>query len=537
MMIEDPYVEVALQAPPSPDYMPSPEEPEQAPPSLDYIPGPEHADDEIVAEDQPYAEDASPIAQSPEYVPESDFEMHLEDDDDEDPEEDPVDYPADGGDNGDDEEESLEDEEDDEMDVEADEEEEEHPAPADSEESSEDDEEDEDDEMDIEADDEEEEEEHPAPADSIVFAPTAADQAPSAEETEPFETDESAATPPPHPAYRTTARISIPAPVPTPAWTNSEVVRLLAISSPPASPLSHWSSLPPQIPFPPLPPILSPPLPVLSPAPPPSPIRSLGYRAAMIRLRDEAASTSHSPLLQLPSASRREDRPDVTLPPRKRLDIALGPRYEVGESSSAAVARPAGEREVGYGITDSWDEILETLQGAPAQVTTLQGQHGLAGDHTQSELPKEAGGNSNKSGVTYTDISSPFEELSDIGSPRADDHEYLMLPEMLEDPYVEVALQAPPSPDYMPGPKEPEQAPPSPDYVPCPEHTDDEIVAEDQPYAEDASPIAQSPDAPVYDIDGSSEVHENCDDNEIFNMFTQEKQYTELLKPIPESHQ
>nr|GFD46088.1 hypothetical protein [Tanacetum cinerariifolium] len=32
-------------------------------------------------------------------------------------------------------------------------------------------------------------------------ASTAADQAPSAEETEPFETDESAATPPPHPAY------------------------------------------------------------------------------------------------------------------------------------------------------------------------------------------------------------------------------------------------------------------------------------------------------------------------------------------------
>nr|GFD43519.1 hypothetical protein [Tanacetum cinerariifolium] len=24
------------------------------------------------------------------------------------------------------------------------------------------------------------------------------------------------------------------------------------------------------------------------------------------------------------------------------------------------------EREVGYGITDSWDEIVETLQGAPA---------------------------------------------------------------------------------------------------------------------------------------------------------------------------
>nr|GEU81258.1 hypothetical protein [Tanacetum cinerariifolium] len=38
-------------------------------------------------------------------------------------------------------------------------------------------------------------------------------------------------------------------------------------------------------------------------------------------------------------------------------------------------------------------------------------------------------------------------------------------------------------------------------------------------------------------VDGSAEVHENCDDNEIFNMFTQEDQYTELLEPIPESHQ
>nr|GEZ15259.1 hypothetical protein [Tanacetum cinerariifolium] len=43
--------------------------------------------------------------------------------------------------------------------------------------------------------------------------------------------------------------------------------------------------------------------------------------------------------------------------------------------------------------------------------------------------------------------------------------------------------------------------------------------------------------APIYDTDGSVEVHENCDDNEIFNMFTQEEQYTELLEPIPESHQ
>ncbi|GJU94322.1 hypothetical protein Tco_1319078 [Tanacetum coccineum] len=49
----------------------------------------------------------------------------------------------------------------------------------------------------------------------------------------------------------------------------------------------------------------------------------------------------------------------------------------------------------------------------------------------------------------------------------------------------------------------------------------------------------QSDKAPVYDSDGSAEVHhsENCYNNDIFNMFTQEEQYTELLEPIPEPHQ
>nr|GEU94116.1 retrovirus-related Pol polyprotein from transposon TNT 1-94 [Tanacetum cinerariifolium] len=42
----------------------------------------------------------------------------------------------------------------------------------------------------------------------------------------------------------------------------------------------------------------------------------------------------------------------------------------------------------------------------------------------------------------------------------------------------------------------------------------------------------------VYDSDGSAEVHhyENCFDSDIFNMFTQEEQYTELLEPITEPH-
>ncbi|GKA43271.1 hypothetical protein Tco_0735995 [Tanacetum coccineum] len=49
----------------------------------------------------------------------------------------------------------------------------------------------------------------------------------------------------------------------------------------------------------------------------------------------------------------------------------------------------------------------------------------------------------------------------------------------------------------------------------------------------------QSDSTPVYDSDGSTEVHhlENCYDNDIFNMFTQEEQYTELLEPILKPHQ
>ncbi|GJV94224.1 hypothetical protein Tco_1542037 [Tanacetum coccineum] len=86
-----------------------------------YLPCPEHADDEIVAEDQPYTKDASPITQSPEYVPDTDPEADPEEDNDEDPEEDLIDYHARWN----------EEDEDDEMDVEVDEEaEEEHSAPA-----------------------------------------------------------------------------------------------------------------------------------------------------------------------------------------------------------------------------------------------------------------------------------------------------------------------------------------------------------------------------------------------------------------------
>ncbi|GJT41411.1 hypothetical protein Tco_0941276, partial [Tanacetum coccineum] len=340
---------------------------------------------------------ALPTADSPDYVPESDPKEDLEEDDDVDPEEDPADYPAVEGDDGDDEDESSDDDEDDDVDIQED----------------------------------EEEKEHPAPPDSIAIALLAVDQAPSAEETELFETDESAATPPPHPAYRVTARISIQDEPPTPFWSDTEVARLLAIPTLPPPPLSPWSSTLPQIPSLPLPPILSPlpvspPLLVSSP-PPASPIRPLGYRAAMIRLRAKAPSTSYSlplpppiilshtisdapssgtlPLLPIPLPTsspplhllyidRRADRPEVTLPPRKWLGIALGPRYEVGKSSSAPTARPHGgfradygfvatmdkeimrdlERDVSYGITDIWDKMLVDMPGAPATDDTELGQ-------------------------------------------------------------------------------------------------------------------------------------------------------------------
>ncbi|GJX16131.1 hypothetical protein Tco_0216963 [Tanacetum coccineum] len=127
----------------------------------------------------------------------------------------PMDYPADGGDDDDDD--SLGDDTDDEDEEEASEEYE---------------------------DEEEEEEEHLAPADSTTVASPVVDPVPSAKETEPFKTDE-----------------------------------LLAIPTPPPSPLTPLSSPLPRIPSPPFP-VPSPPTtsPTYTEAP-------LGYRATEIRLR------------------------------------------------------------------------------------------------------------------------------------------------------------------------------------------------------------------------------------------------------------
>ncbi|GJU66567.1 hypothetical protein Tco_1252826 [Tanacetum coccineum] len=165
----------------------------------------------------------------------------------------------------------------------------------------------------------------------------------------------------------------------------------------------------PQIPSPPLPPILSP-LPVSSP-PPTSPTYPLGYRAAMIQLRAEALSTSHSPpphiilshtkvdtpplgtppsgtppllpiplptsspSLLLPSADHGADMPEVCLPPRKRLCFAFGPRglwfcLPLWKENYAGYL----ERDSVMGSRHLGAEMLEDMPGAPATDDTELGR-------------------------------------------------------------------------------------------------------------------------------------------------------------------
>ncbi|GKE87867.1 hypothetical protein Tco_1565342 [Tanacetum coccineum] len=178
--------------------------------------------------------------------------------DDEDPEEDPAGYPADRDDDDEEEEEPSRDDADDEE----------------------------------EDQDEEEEEEHPALTDSVL------------------------------PIHRMAAKISIRDEPSISLPPREEVERLLALTTPPPSPLTPLSSPLPQIPSPPLLPI-------------PAPISS--------------------PPVLLPPTDRRADIPEVCLPPRKRLCSTQGPRYEVGESSSAAAARPTRGRRANYGFVGTMD--------------------------------------------------------------------------------------------------------------------------------------------------------------------------------------
>ncbi|GJW17434.1 putative reverse transcriptase domain-containing protein [Tanacetum coccineum] len=319
MMPEDPYayVEAALQAPPSPDYVPGPEHP-PLPVYVPYVPDPVYPefmppeDDVLPAEEQPLPAAVSPTADSPGYITESNPEEDPKEDD-EDPEEDPADYPTD-----------RDDEEEEEVEPSGDD--------ADNEEEDED-------------EDDDKEEEHLALADSV---------------------------PPP------TARMSIRDQTPILFPSAAEVDRFLAMSTLPPSPLTSYLSPLPQIPSPPLP--VSSPLPV-SPSPlHVSPTYPLRYRAAMIWLRAESPSTSHplplpSPIV-LPHtrasvamiradapftyilASRSETPPSGTPP---LLPIPL-------PTPSPPLLLPSTDYRAGV----SKDEMVEDMQGTPA-VTDMAG--------------------------------------------------------------------------------------------------------------------------------------------------------------------
>ncbi|GJU08629.1 putative reverse transcriptase domain-containing protein [Tanacetum coccineum] len=104
------------------------------------------------------------------------------------------------------------------------------------------------------------------------------------------------------------------------------------------------------------------------PIPPPPPIiptyveAPLGFRAVGIRQRDIPPSPIHE-----------TEIPEICLPLRKRpCRTAPIPRYEVRESlaADAALGRLMSN-ELGYGITDTWDDLVGAIQEiAP---TTLEG--------------------------------------------------------------------------------------------------------------------------------------------------------------------
>nr|GEV67612.1 hypothetical protein [Tanacetum cinerariifolium] len=356
----DPYAQLVMEEPPSPDYIPGPE----APPSPDYIPGPEYleylppADDVLPAEEQPLPAAVSPTAESPGYITDSEPEMEPdeEDGDDEKSEGSSIDYPTSRGDDDtdDDGDDLLEDDADDE----------------DGEESS---------------DSKEEEEEHLAPNVPSPALHSSISASEDSDQTEPSEEGETAATPPPS-TYRIAARISVRPHIPMPFRSESEVERLLAIPTPSLSPVSPTSY--------PLPPFLMP-LPIFTSLPPP-PIILPRTRASMVLMRSATPSIfilaprsrtppigtplllpiplptiSFSLTLFLTSTSGSESIPEMNMPLRKRTRFTTPTGgYEVGESSVAATAR-----QIRPALTiDDNRRAKDILIGRLRRESTLQGQ-------------------------------------------------------------------------------------------------------------------------------------------------------------------
>nr|GEX19317.1 hypothetical protein [Tanacetum cinerariifolium] len=204
------------------------------------------------------------------------------------------------------------------------------------------------------SDSEEEEEEHLAPTVPAPALHSSISASEDSDETEPFEEGETATTPPPF-GYRVAARISVRPHILMPFRLETEVERLLAIPTPPLSPVSPTSY--------PLPPFLMP-LPIFTPLPPP-PIILPRTRASMVLMRSATPSTfilasrSRTPLigtppmlpiplptslfplpLLLPSTSGSESVPQADIPLQKRARFTTSTGgYEVGESFVAAAVR------------------------------------------------------------------------------------------------------------------------------------------------------------------------------------------------------
>ncbi|GJY49734.1 hypothetical protein Tco_0439690 [Tanacetum coccineum] len=147
-----------------------------------------------------------------------------------------------------------------------------------------------------------------------------------------------------------------------------EVDETSCLNTPSTIPLTPLSSPLPHIPSPPLP--ASPPASVLSTSPPASPIRPLGYRAAMICLLDEDTSLlfytyylTSSPLCSYYLLIRQDRQ---------------APRLHYYSKRYREIRRQRAE-EVGYGVIDVWVDPRETveevapmtLEGVNTRVTEL----------------------------------------------------------------------------------------------------------------------------------------------------------------------
>ncbi|GJW78298.1 hypothetical protein Tco_0139980 [Tanacetum coccineum] len=129
--------------------------------------------------------------------------------------------------------------------------------------------------------------------------------------------------------------MSIRTQVPTPFLSEEVAKRVLALPTPPPSPLSPYSS-----------PLPSPPLPIPPPISPAYVEGSLGSRAAGIRRRDA-----------LPSRVHETEMPEMCLPLRKRLcRTTPGPGYEVGESSAAGTATSWTTT-----ARDNWEDLEDRI--------------------------------------------------------------------------------------------------------------------------------------------------------------------------------